>query len=291
MNYKQIVYLSSYPKSGNTWLRCFFDAYLTGEVDINNLVASVTDDGAQRALPGDGSNPAEFPIDVQQLTRPMAMLRLVRQFEMNKAETGLDIPLFVKTHNAHMITNGIELLPQSLTKAVIHIVRDPRDVILSFAKHMGKDIDTAIELFFDKYRVLQDERRPKLCDFISSWPMHVASYANADTHNVRVFRYEDMKARPLDTFIKIVKHAGIEPDRARIEAALEIVSLANLQKQENEKGFGESSPFAKNKFFGAGATGGWQDKLTPMQIHKIEKGCNSMMKRFKYEFSTKRKVA
>jgi len=111
MDYKQIVWLSSYPKSGNTWIRCFVDAYLTGEVDINNLVGSVTDDGSQRCLPGDGSDPSKYPIDVQILTRPMGLLRLVRQFELNKAEGGPDIPLFVKTHNAHLVTNGIELLP------------------------------------------------------------------------------------------------------------------------------------------------------------------------------------
>ena len=288
MNYKQIVWLSSYPKSGNTWVRCFLDAYLMGEVDINNLIASVTDDGSQRALPGDGSDPATYPVDVQVLTRPMALLRLVRQFELNKVETGLDIPLFVKTHNAHLVTNGIELLPMALTKSVIHLVRDPRDVIVSFAKHMGKTINEAIELFFDKYRVLQDERRPKLVDFISSWPNHEASFANANTHNVLILRYEDMKANPIEAFGKIVRHSGMNPDIERIKKALDLVKLDRLRDQEEKNGFKESSPFAKNKFFGGGKTGGWIDILTPAQIHRIEKGCSSMMKRHSYEFNKKR---
>lgn len=283
MNYKQIVWLSSYPKSGNTWVRCFLDAYLMGQVDINNLVSSVTDENAARALPGDGSDPSKFPADIQILTRPMALLRLVRQFELNKQETGLQVPLFVKTHNAHMVTNGIELLPLALTKAVIHIVRDPRDVIVSFAKHMGKDMDEAIEIFFDKYRVLQDERKPKLMDFISSWPMHVQSYANADSHNVLLVKYEDMKENPVRSFSNILKHAGIEPDKKRIEHALDLVKLDKLRKQEQEKGFGESSPHAQNQFFGKGLTGGWRDILKPYQVHRIQKRCDSMMKRFGYD--------
>ncbi len=286
MNYQQIVWLASYPKSGNTWLRCFLDAYLTGEVDINNLVSSVTDDNAARCLPGDGSDPSEFPIDVQMLVRPMGLLRLVRQFELNKEETGLDIPLFVKTHNAHMIPNGVELLPFPLTKAVICIVRDPRDVLVSYAKHMGGTIDEALEWFFDKYRVLTDERRPKMADFISSWKMNVQSYANADTHNVRVFRYEDMKEKPLETFSGMLEHAGLSVDESRVQMALDAVQLSKLQKQEKEHGFKESSPFHKDKFFGSGE--GWRNVLNPRQIRQVEKGCASMMKRFNYEFAIKR---
>lgn len=283
MNYNQIVWLSSYPKSGNTWLRCFLDAYVLGTVDINKLLVSVNDDGSQRALPGDGSDPAKYPVDVQILTRPMALLRLVRQYVLYTNEQQIDVPLFVKTHNANMVTNGIELLSLPLTKAVIHIVRDPRDVIISFAKHMGCDIDEALIHFFDKYRVLHDKRKPKLVDFLGSWPYHVQSFANADTHNVAVFRYEDMKEFPVQTFSKMLLHAGIKPDEERVKKALDLVALDKLQKQEKEKGFGESSPYAKDQFFGKGETGGWRGKLTPNQLRKIEKGCASMMKRFRYE--------
>lgn len=286
MEYSQIVWLSSYPKSGNTWVRCFIDAYLMGQVDINNLVASVSDDSAARALPGDGSDPSSYPIDVQGLCRPMGLLRLVRAFEENKKETGLNIPLFVKTHNAHMVANGIELLPGCLTKSVIYIVRDPRDVVISFAKHMGKEMDDAIGYFLDKYRVLQDERKPKMADFISSWPQAVASYANSDTHNVKIFRYEDMKANPQEEFAKILIHAGIQPHPERLKVALEAVELSKLRKQEKEKGFSEASPHA-DQFFGKGETGGWRDILTPAQVLRIEKACRSMMKRFNYKMTMK----
>lgn len=286
MDYKQIVWLSSYPKSGNTWVRCFLDAYLTGEVDINKLVASVSDDSAARALPGDGSDPSLFPIDVQMLCRPMGLLRLVRAFEANREETGSKVPLFVKTHNAHMIPNGIELLPHCLTKSVIYIVRDPRDVIISFAKHMGLEIDEAIDVFLQKYRVLADERISKMSDFISSWPLAVASYANSDSHNVKIFRYEDIKADPVQMFSKILIHAGIEPDINRVKQAVETVELDKLRKQQEKDGFREASPHNK-EFFGQGKTGGWKDILTPAQVLRIEKNCRTMMKRFNYKFSMK----
>lgn len=279
MDYKKIVWLSSFPKSGNTWLRCFLDAYLLGSVDINQILCSMGDDVAAGACPGDGSDPSTYPVDVQILTRPMMLLRMVRRF--NSVEHA-DVPLFVKTHNAHMNANGIEMLPLALTKAVIHIVRDPRDVILSYAKHIGRTVDETMEIFFDKYRVLNDARTPKLADFVSSWPAHVASYANSDSHNVLIFRYEDMKIHPLRAFKLILQHAGVAFDEARCQAALDMVRLENLKKQEAEQGFRESSPYAKNQFFGDGATGGWRNVLTPFQRKTIEKNCAAMMKRFGY---------
>ena len=282
--YQQIVWLSSYPKSGNTWARCFFDAYFSGSVDINALLTTVGDDIAARCLPGDGTEPHKLPVDIQVLLRGMGLYRLVNQYNQSKID---GLPLIVKTHNAHMLCNGVELLSGCLTKSVIHIVRDPRDVLLSFAKHMGKPIDEMIDLFCDRLRVIHDKRNPKMSDFISSWSAHVASFANSDTHNVKIFKYEDMKSDPVKQFYNMLVHAGIQPDIERVQKAVDLVALDQLKRQEAKDGFTESSPFAKNQFFGDGATGGWNGKLSQSQVFKIEKACRSMMKRFDYPFETK----
>ena len=283
MDYNQIVWLASYPKSGNTWVRMFLDSYLLEEVDINDVVCSVTDDRADRMQIGDGSHIAEAPVDIQQLARPMGLLRLVKEFNANNPIT----PLFVKTHSAHMLANGIELLPASLTKSVVYIVRDPRDVVVSFAKHMGSTIDEAIEYMDDRYRVLTSD--PTRCaDFLSSWDGHVNSFLNADTHNVRVFQYEEMRRNPVETFSRIVEHMGLPVDKNRVQQALERVELNKLREIEKDKGFVESSPHAKNNFFGHGRIGGWEKKLTPKQVHLIEKKFGRVMKRLGY---LKQKVA
>lgn len=277
MDYKQIVWLASYPKSGNTWVRCFLEAYVLGEVDINDLAISIPDDISYRHQVGDGSDPKTYPVDIQALTRPMSLLRLVRMYQDNKIE---GVPLFVKTHNAHVVANGIELLPMSLTKSVIYLVRDPRDVVVSFSKHMGCDIDQGIKWFLDKYRVLEDNRSAKMTDFVSSWSANVSSYANADTHNVLCVRYEDLKENPVEQFTKIIQHAGLVPDVQRVRRAVEAVAISKLREQEKDKGFRESSPYAKDKFFGEGVTGKWRDVLTLPQKYKIERHCKSMLDRF-----------
>ncbi len=276
MSYRKIVWLASYPKSGNTWVRLFLDAYFLGEIDINDIVCSVTDDRADRCQIGDGSNISDLPVDIQHLTRPMGLLRLVRAFNKNKFS---EVPLFVKTHSAHMIANGIELLPEMLTQATICIVRDPRDVAPSFAKHMGVDVDTAIEYMQDKYRTLTSDPT-RVADFMSSWSRHTNSYLNADTHNVRVFSYEAMRQNPVQEFSEILRHSGIEPDEIRVKAALDMVDLGRLRKIEAKEGFRESSPNAKNAFFGEGKVGG--NKLTDRQRYRISKAFRRTMERLGY---------
>lgn len=280
MSHREIVWLASYPKSGNTWVRLFLDAYFLGEVNINEVVTSVADDNAARHTIGPNWDPRDLPVDVQQLTRPMGLLRLVLAYKQDKIE---GIPLFVKTHNAHLVANGIEQLPECLTKATIYIVRDPRDVVLSFAKHMGETVDEAIDSMLDVYRVLEAKDAVKISDFISSWPKNVSSYANGDTHNIKVVKYEDMREKPVETFRGILEHAGVPPDNERIKQALELCEISKLQKAEKEDGFGEASPKNKDGFFsGGGKVRGWEDKLTLPQLRKIEKNCESMMRRFGY---------
>lgn len=276
-DYKQIAWLASYPKSGNTWVRLFLDAYFLADLNINDVVTSVSDDRAGLYAMGDGSKPERLPIELQHLARPMAMMRLVTQY--NSANHG--IPLYVKTHHANMLANGVEMLQFALTRLTVFIVRDPRDVLPSFAKHMGCDIDQAIEWMSDKYKTLSSTEGC-MSDFISSWDVHTLSFLNADTHNVRTFQYEDMRADPVKEFSAILKHSGVTPEPLRVRQALKLVELDKLREQEKIDGFMESSIHAKNEFFGKGEVGGWKDKLTDKQKYRIEKQFGRVMKRLGY---------
>lgn len=279
MDYRKIVWLASYPKSGNTWLRLFLDAYLLGDVDINNILCTVTDDRADRCQIGEGNSIANLPVDVQQLARPFGLLRLVTAYNLHGQ---VSVPLLVKTHSAHMLANGVELLPMSLTKAVVYIVRDPRDVCVSFAKHMGVGIDTAIDYMADRYRTLTSSH-DRMADFLSAWDAHVNSFLNADTHNVSVFTYEAMRERPAETFSDILRHIGMPVDPIKVEKALEVVSISKMREREKEEGFRESSPHAKDAFFGPAKVGGWREALTDTQRYKIERKFGRLIKRLGYD--------
>jgi len=275
MDYKQIVWLASYPKSGNTWVRCFLDAYFMGEVDINELLSTVSDNNAKWFQVGDGSKAQDLPIELQQLTRPMALLRLVKQSGEDRP-----VPLFVKTHSPNMLVNGIEMLPELLTKSTIFIVRDPRDVLPSFSRHMGVDLDTGLEWMQEKYRML-NKTDTTMCDFLGDWGAHTKSYLNADAHKVLFVRYEDMLSDPVSIFTKILEHSGVEVDPDRVKAAVKLVELSKLQKQEKDSGFVEASPKSDNGFFGKGGSSN-RESLTPRHLHLIEKKYGSILKRLGY---------
>lgn len=283
-DYRKIVWLASYPKSGNTWLRCFLDAYFLDDLDINEIVSSISDDMHKLYDPGDGTEIAKAPVDIQQLCRPMGLLRLVN---MHNKLRGDSMPLFVKTHTPHLLANGIEYQPECLTKAVVYLTRDPRDVLPSFAKHMGLSIDDAIDGMNDKYKVLGGNSE-RVGELISSWDQHVSSYLNATTHNVLYVRYEDLLEDPEKYFAKILTHSGVDPDMEKVKSAIEMTRLERLRAREKEEGFLESSPKAKNQFFGKGGNAN-RDNLEPRHFHKIEKAFGRIMKRLGY--LDKRKAA
>ena len=283
--WRKIVWIASYPKSGNTWLRCFLDAYFLREVDINDLVCSVSDDNGNRAvLGGEGHNDImDAPIDIVMMTRQMALLRLVDAYRQSAVP---GVPLYVKTHNANVIANGMEMIPERLTQATLHIVRDPRDVLPSFANHIGKDLDSTVEYMMDIYRVLDGRKSRKIPDMLSSWGKHYSSFRQSDQHNVMTFRYEDMKAAPVQAFSAMLKHSGVEPDEARVKAALQLVELSKLKKQEAEKGFTEQSRKADGQFFG-----GKREQILPKHAYKLEKHFRLQMRKAGYVVTKQKRAA
>ena len=282
MNFKQIVWLASYPKSGNTWVRCFLDAYFMGSVDINEILMSVSDDNGKRITLSEGIDLLSQKIEICIMGRLTGLLNLVGQWGDKQT-----VPLFVKTHNANIGANGQELIPRHLTKAVVYLVRDPRDVLPSFAAHMGIPINDAIECMMDRHRVLDGRKQGKLPDVISSWEQHVRSYLYNDDpeRNILLVRYEDLKKEPVEGFAKILSHAGAEPDRERIKVALDVVSLSKLRDQEVANGFTEKSYKQETEFFG-----GKRPKANDIQRAKVARKFGAEMRKLGYD-APKRKAA
>jgi sulfotransferase family protein len=288
------IWLASYPKSGNTWFRMLV-ANLSAKdgkpVDINAL--------PERGGIASSRGPFDhlLLIDSGLLThdeidclRPRVYEELARGADDDEHDAPQHAPTvrFVKVHDAYTLTPKGEPLLAGRPGAdgAILIVRDPRDVAPSVANHNRSNIDTAISFMNDadagfctRTNRQHSQHRQKL----SGWSAHVASWLDQADIPVHLIRYEDMQVDTIGTFRRAFDFAGRAADDEDIRRAVGYADFAELQRQEQEKGFSEKPPRSGGLFFRRGEVGVWRDELTAEQVARIEAAHAPMMRRLGYE--------
>lgn len=274
-----LVWLASYPKSGNTWMRVFLTNLLRGgaaPVDINELTE--VDHAASTARFDELAGVESGDLTPAEIER----LRPVIQAEMAAGRTG---PRFVKIHDAPFgPASGELLVPTSATRGVLYIVRNPLDVAVSYAHHRDTDVDETIGVMADPGHSLSDRSgslRIQLPQHLGTWSDHVTGWVDAPGLDVHVARYEDMKRSPLETFAAVAAFAGLDAEPGEIERAVSFSDFRELRRQEDLAGFADGSQQAE-AFFRRGEAGAWRDELTPSQIRRIVADHGDVMRRFGY---------
>jgi hypothetical protein len=270
-----IVWLASYPKSGNTWLRAFLHNLLRDPaqpIDINQLDRFTHGDtlrqwyAAASSRPLDELTPAEIA-----LLRPLVHRKLTETFPDS---------VFVKTHNLLGESHGVPLITMDCTAAAIYVVRDPRDVAISLADHFGVGLDDAIAMLANPAAGTAADAI-NVAQVYGAWSMHARSWTLHPNPQLLVLRYEDMAGAPLATFKAVAAFLGLQPPRARLEKAIKFSSFKVLQAQERRHGFKERS--AKSAaFFRAGRAGQWKTTLSEAQVAAIAAAHGAEMRRFGY---------
>lgn len=271
---RRILWLASYPKSGNTWVRHFLNCYASGfPLDINAVFQFVTGDLNPAMYQLASAIPLPELSDIEQIHyTPAVLLNHLRQTWWPYT--------MLKTHHAKVAINGIPLIPPDLSRRAVYVIRDPRDVVLSYADHTGHDIDTAIEAMKNENLTLTNQKS-NLWHLISRWDNHVNTWTR-DNGNVPygVVKYEDLLEKPEETFRLVVNTVGLPPDEQRLKFAIEQTTFDNMRAQEEKSGFREKGK--GEKFFRFGVKGKWQQSLTPQQVAKIEETFGDVMARHGY---------
>jgi hypothetical protein len=269
-----IHWLASYPKSGNTWVRAFLCAYKFLTVDINRLDFVI------------GDNQLWFyqlasPLPFHQLKLyDWAAVRLSALLSMNVSRK-YD-PFIVKTHNCNANIKDIPLIPVGFSGPSVYVVRDPRDVALSYASHFGVSIDMAITQMRSRTNgTAANGDKNEMMSLYSSWGEHYRSWRGMP--NTSIVRYEDMLDKPDLAFREIIDQFGLPYDQERFDYALEAASFTSLQREEAKSahGFRENSP-KQEFFFRKGESGGWRANLTNEQVLQIEDHAYKYMKELGY---------
>ncbi len=270
-----IVWMASYPKSGNTWVRAFLHNYLAdGDApsDINKLndfFANESNVSWYRQL---------VQGNVEDLSREeICRLRpeVHRQIAASRAGT-----IMVKTHNFLGAYEGLPLLTMGLTSGAIVVVRNPLDVVTSVADHFGLSIDEAIAFMgSDKTGTPTDENN--VVSVLTSWSTHVDSWTRDKTGATHVIRYEDLLDKPQKHFGALTSFLGLQKDPTRLKRAIKHSSFNSLQKQEQREGFVERSP-SSSRFFRSGRKNQWRELLSDDQVERLIADHREMMQRFSY---------
>ena len=262
---RRIIWLASYPKSGNTWMRTLLAHYFMpkGQApDINNLRQFTTGDIRQDFF--DRAAGGQFrgeTIEDWMKVRPTA----IRLIAASKPDHH-----FVKTHCQTIRLFGQDVIPPEVTAAAICIIRNPFDLAPSFARHQSCDLDTAIDRMMDPDMSMGTETG--IYEPLGRWDDHIHVWTNAPGLPRHVIRYEDLHARPGPTMRRLLeKFLKVKVDGPKLAYAVRSTSFEKLKRQEDEKGFFER-PKGMDSFFAKGRAGVWRDDLTPAQVGRLRDG-------------------
>ena len=274
------VWLASYPKSGNTWMRIALITLRGGgkEIDLSNLRNNIGIFLAMRHRLD-----MALDIDSSDLSPEEAWLLRPKIYGLIDTQ-GRDKTIW-KIHDCWERTvDGEALFPAEATAAPIYLVRDPRDVAASFAHHFDVDIDKAIALMADRdYSVAAKiaSSHVHLPQHYSSWSGHVTSWLDQSGLNPLLIRYEDMIA-DFAAVLRLVSAAlGWNSSEAAIQATIAATRFDRLRQQEKAGNFSESLQDGR-LFFRRGIAGGWRDTLSPAQAARIERDHGEVMHRLGY---------
>ena len=256
-----IIWLASYPKSGNTWLRVFIENLFRNTVKpagINDLgivkygdnMYSLYERVASRKLTG--ASDAEF----HQLRGP------VQKFLASQPETTI-----VKTHNALITHEGAPLIHLEYTAGAVYLLRNPFDMVVSMAHHYRTSYDDAIRGIASSNHHTPTTPAA-IFQILGGWTNHHRSWFGVDNFSPLLLRYEDMVRSPMKVFGRFMRYLGLPKNPERLKRAIQNSSFTVVERQEREGGFKERV-HADHKFFRAGGVGHYRDVLDDRQIGRI----------------------
>ena len=268
-----IIWLASYPKSGNTWVRLFLDYLFSSKKEFNINSAHIK----------------QFPLreHFKDLTTNIEDVNeLAKYYTIAQDKLNLDneVKIF-KTHNAlWKLNDRYSFTNTRNTLGIIYIVRDPRNVVTSILNYYRKEnYDNAFNFLKNDKVIGGTEDENGVPTLIASWSNHYNSWKKFKK-NYLLVRYEDLLSNPKEEFLKITNFlssiSNFKFEYQRIIKAIDLCEFKNLSKQEDLNGFKgnpSNNQYLNKKFFNLGPKNKWEILLNKDIQSNIEQTFNKEM--------------
>jgi hypothetical protein len=272
----KIMWVASYPKSGNTWMRAFLANYLINRppgtpLPLTELQNMTMSDSGANAI-GKFSERDHLELSAHDLFA--ARLRYLEEVAARPT------PTFVKTHMPNATMFEVPILPPELSRCAVYLVRNPLDVVISYSHHMTMDLEKSAEAMAKPGNVIGGSEK-QIRQFVGHWSLHVQSWRSVEAFPVLQLRYEDMIDDPERSFASVIESIGAPLDKARLQDAIEATSFEKLQAKEAAEGFNERGE-KQERFFRAGKKNQWQDILPQPIVDKVMSDHGEVMRELGY---------
>ena len=278
-----IIWIASYPKSGNTWIRSFLTAYYfcdNGIFDINKL--NYIQDYPNKQFIKDEVKEGEIHKHWDESQKKIINEKKIK---------------FLKTHNSLITAFGNDFTSPKYSLGVIYIIRDPRNVVSSVKNHNDfKTYERALQFMQNENTVISDYKHLNnhaKTNIINSWRINYQSWLSDNRYRRMMIKYEDLIENPNQTlrdliiFVNTICRFNNGIDNKKLENAIQSTTFEKLQNLENIGKFSESVYSTKNKkkikFFHLGPKNNWKDLLNKDLIKKMNTYYKEDLKKFSYE--------
>ena len=280
-NLKNLLWVASYPKSGNTWMRSILTSLFYSDDGIFDFKLLPKIDQFEKLQYFDFVKDINID-DYKKLDELPTISRYWTEAQKRIESKKL---IFFKTHSCNYSHNNLNYTNQLTTRGGIYIIRDPRDVAVSYSKFIGESIDITIDYMLSQSRQIWNQNK-SLGIIVSRWDYHVSSWLNLKAPIIFI-RYEDLLnktekiLKELINFLSEQLKIKIDVNQKKIDNIIKSTSFNLLKQKEEKEGFREASK--SSVFFREGKSMQWKNDLNENQISKIEENFNETMKKFNYK--------
>ncbi len=283
-----IVWIASYPKSGNTYMRALLASYFfTQDGNFNfEILKTIKIFPHINLFKNLGININDEIEVVKNYIRVQEEVNKLNKNSIN----------FMKTHSTMQSINSNQFTDLKNTLGAIYLVRDPRNIVTSFSNHYDISIhEAAKDLMSFKYLKgvkNNKEFKDQVLTHMGSWADNYNSWKELKKYKKYILiRYEDLVSDPRKTFLDVINFINsfmkskIIIDEKKLQNVIRTTGFTHLKNLEEKEGFEESHTDKKgNKisFFKYGPKNNWKQFITNDIREMIENSFNKEMKELDY---------